>query len=120
MPANGTGKSNNLACQHHLQDLILGPSCSLEVSEIVMIECRNPEEIDEVILSGSSNCYVGRCCLSCALLLDLSRGSASCILLFIVCTVIHNCLSLGSFSSQHLCNRVDLKPSQSPLSLYKI
>ena len=32
----------------------------------------------------------------CALILDFSRGLASHILLFIVCTVIHNCSSPGS------------------------
>ena len=47
-------------------------------------------------------CNLRQCFLDCALLLELSRGSASCILLFIMSTVIHNCLSLGSFSSQHL------------------
>ena len=49
-------------------------------------------------------CYVRQCCLIGALLLDLSRGLASHILLlfFIVCTAIHNCSFLSSFSSQHL------------------
>ena len=31
----------------------------------------------------------------CAILLEWPRGSVSHILLFIVCTVIHNCSSLG-------------------------
>ena len=47
-------------------------------------------------------CYVRQCSLSCAILLELSGGSASCILLFIMCTVIHNCSSSGSFSTQYL------------------
>ena len=50
----------------------------------------------------SSICYVRQCSLGCAILLELSRGLASCILLFIVCTIMHNCSSLGSFSLQHL------------------
>ena len=48
------------------------------------------------------SCYVRECRFNYDLLLELSRGSASHILLFIVCTVIHNCSSLGSFSLQHL------------------
>ena len=46
--------------------------------------------------------FVRQWLLSCDLLLELSRGSASCVLLFIVCTAIHNCSSLGSFSLPHL------------------
>ena len=41
-------------------------------------------------------CYVRQCHFICALLLELSKGLASCMILFIVCTVIRNCLSLGS------------------------
>ena len=40
-------------------------------------------------------CYVRQCHFICALLLELSRGLASCIVSFIVCTVIHNCSSSG-------------------------
>ena len=47
------------------------------------------------------HCYVRQCSLSYTLLLELSRGLASHIL-SIVCTAIHNCSSLSSFSSQHL------------------
>ena len=41
-------------------------------------------------------CYVRQYHLTCALLLKFSRGFVSCILLFIGCTVIHNCSSSGS------------------------
>ena len=33
---------------------MLGASCSLEASEIVLIEWRNPEETEDVMASGSS------------------------------------------------------------------
>ena len=42
------------------------------------------------------SCYVRQCQFICALLLELSRGLASCILLFIVYTAMHNCSSSGS------------------------
>ena len=50
----------------------------------------------------AKHCYVRQCGFICALLLDLSRGSASGILLFIMCTTIHNCLSSGSLVFAHL------------------
>ena len=46
-----------------------------------------------LVLTGS--CYVRQCTLCYALTLELCRGSASHIL-FIACTVIHNCSSSGS------------------------
>ena len=41
-------------------------------------------------------CYVKQCWFICALLPELSTGLVSHILLFIVCTAIHHCSSLGS------------------------
>ena len=58
--------------------------------------------VQEVLHVLLGFCYVKQCHLICDLLLELSRASASHILLFIVCTAIHKCSSLGSFSSQHL------------------
>ena len=52
------------------------------------------KKVGNILLTGT--CYVRQCCFVCALLLELSRGLVSHILLFIVCTVIHNCSSLGS------------------------
>ena len=45
---------STLAWHHNLQDLIVEASCSLEVSEIVLTEQRNPEETEDVMASGSS------------------------------------------------------------------
>ena len=46
--------------------------------------------------------YVRQCLLSCAILPEFSRRLALCALLFIMCSAIHHCLSLGSFSLQYL------------------
>ena len=42
--ARGTGARRALAWHHNLWDLMLGASCGLEWSEIVLTEQRNPEE----------------------------------------------------------------------------
>ena len=52
--ARGTGARKALAWHHNLQELILGVSCGLKVSEKVLIEQRNTEETDDVPASGSS------------------------------------------------------------------
>ena len=41
-------KSSALAWHCNLQDLMLGASCDLEVSEVVLPEHRNPDETAEV------------------------------------------------------------------------
>ena len=43
-----------LISYYFLLDLRLGARCSLEVSEIVITECRNREEGENVMASGSS------------------------------------------------------------------
>ena len=43
------GKSCALAWHHNLQDLMLEASCRIST------DCRNPEEIDEDLVSASSN-----------------------------------------------------------------
>ena len=52
--ARCTGARRTLAWYHNIWDLMLGASCSLEVSEIVLTEWRNPEETEDVKASGSS------------------------------------------------------------------
>ena len=53
MVTKDTGKRSALAWHYNLQDLMLGASCSLEVSETVLSEQRNPEEMEEVMTSDS-------------------------------------------------------------------
>ena len=48
------------------------------------------------------SCHVRECWSICTILFELSRGLVSCIILFIECTVIHNCSSLGSLVFAHL------------------
>ena len=48
------------------------------------------------------HCYVRQSWSICAMLPELSRGLASHIFLFIGCTAIHNCSSLGSLVFTHL------------------
>ena len=52
--AKDTGERSALAWHHHLWYLMLGASCSLEDSETVLAGQRNPEEMEEVMTSGSS------------------------------------------------------------------
>ena len=55
LQANGTGKSSTLAWHHNFWDVMLGTGCSLEISEMALTICKNPEETEEFIISGSSN-----------------------------------------------------------------
>ena len=50
--AKGIVKRRTLAWHHYLWDLILEANCSLEVSETVLMEQRNPEETEAVMTSG--------------------------------------------------------------------
>ena len=50
----GTVARRALAWHHNSQDVVLGASCGIEVSEIVLTEWRNPEEIEDVMASDSS------------------------------------------------------------------
>ena len=47
-------RSLTIARHHSLEDLMLGASCGLEVSEIVLTEWRNQEETEDVMASASS------------------------------------------------------------------
>ena len=51
---NATSKSNILAWHYHLQDLMLGESCSYKLSERVLTVHINPGETEEVMVSFSS------------------------------------------------------------------
>ena len=48
------GGSSALVWHHNLPGLMLGASCSFEVSDTVPTEHRNPEETEEVMTSGST------------------------------------------------------------------
>ena len=50
----GTGAKRALAWCHNLKDLMLGASCSLELSERVLTKQRNPKENEDVMASDSS------------------------------------------------------------------
>ena len=52
LAARETEARRALAWHHHLQDLMLG--CGLELLERVLTEWRNPEEMEDVMVSGSS------------------------------------------------------------------
>ena len=52
LSAFGTGKSNAQTLYHNLQDLILGASCGLELSEVVLIKFKNPEETEKAWYSA--------------------------------------------------------------------
>ena len=54
MIARDTGERRALACHHNLKEVMVEASCSLEVSEIVLTEQRNPEEAKDVMASCSS------------------------------------------------------------------
>ena len=54
LPACGTGKSYAIAQHYNLWYLMLGASCSLELSEMVLPEHRKPEETEEGKVSASS------------------------------------------------------------------
>ena len=48
-----TGDRSALVWHHNLY-LMLGASCSLEVSETILTKCRNQEETEEIMASHSS------------------------------------------------------------------
>ena len=53
LPAIGTGKNSAPVWHHNLSGLMLAASCSLDVSEMVLTEHRNPNETDEGTSPGS-------------------------------------------------------------------
>ena len=53
LPMSGTGKCSTLAWHHNSCELMLGASFSLELSERVWTEHRNPQETEEVMTYGS-------------------------------------------------------------------
>ena len=55
MVAKDTGEKRALAWHHNLRDLMQGPSCGLDLLQIVCTKHRNPEQNYEVMTSGSSN-----------------------------------------------------------------
>ena len=53
--AKDTGERSDLAWHHNLQNLTLGASCGLEVSEGVLTQCRNAKVTEDVMTLGSLN-----------------------------------------------------------------
>ena len=54
LPASVTGTNGALPWHLNMGDLMPGASYSLELSEMVQNEHRNPEETEDVMISGSS------------------------------------------------------------------
>ena len=50
-----TGNCSAIAWHHNWWDLMLGASCSLKVSEMILTKHRNPDDTDKRSSSGSSN-----------------------------------------------------------------